>query len=319
MKCLRCNNEINENSKFCEYCGNVINNNTNMTNNQMYNNYSNQNNLINTNMNTYSSSNDVNSSNNTMMNNTIQNNNSINNGFNSNITSNQQSQINNNYNNVVSNQPNNTNYVNFNSNDSLNINNNTTNYSNGNMQMQNNMNTNISSSMNNDFKTIEGATNLFRSVNCIGNQNIMFIAHKNSNAGTTSSMIFGGAIGGIASGMERTAGAGFKIGIGEFDGLVINVTEKGLGFIPLQLQGKRLSKWTMDRMLPNMNNFVFVSNENIKSFIVKKFSIFNSKTKRIIIKIEGNVTFDLTANLEEQLIPYQKESMEKIVSMYSKK
>ena len=324
MKCLRCNNEINDNSKFCEYCGNKIETSINMTNNQTYNNIPNQNNMINSNMN-YSQTNNINYnnsnvnasvSNNVMMNNTVQTNNSINNGFNSNITGNQQTQImNTNYNNVVSNQTNNTNYVNVNSTNSLNSNvnivNNTANSNTENMQIQNNINS--------DFKTLEGVTNLFRSVNCIGTQNIIFIAHKNSNSATTSSMIFGGAIGGMASSMERTAGAGFKIGIGEYDALIINVTEKGLGFIPLQLQGKRFTKWTMDKMIPNMNSFVFVGNEYVKSFEVKKYSIFSNKSKRLIIKVEGNVTFDLIANLEEQFVSYQNNSVNTLINMYSKK
>ena len=249
-------------------------------------------------MNTYSSSNNINSSNfnNNTMNNTIQNNN----GFSSNLNSNQQTQIINN--NVISNQQNN-NYVNNNTN--------TYNSNTENMQIQNNINS--------DFKTLEGVTNLFRSVNCIGTQNIIFIARKNSNSATTSSMIFGGAIGGMASSMERTAGAGFKIGIGEYDALIINVTEKGLGFIPLQLQGKRFTKWTMDKMIPNMNSFVFVGNEYVKSFEVKKYSIFSNKSKRLIIKVEGNVTFDLIANLEEQFVSYQNNSVNTLINMYSKK
>ena len=38
MKCLKCNNEINDNSKFCEYCGNKVESIINKINNEIYNN-----------------------------------------------------------------------------------------------------------------------------------------------------------------------------------------------------------------------------------------------------------------------------------------
>lgn len=285
MKCLKCNNEINDNSKFCEFCGNKVEN------------------TFNQNLN-YNTMNNVNS--NVTMSNTIQNTNS--NSFNNSVNTNMN-------NNMINNQNPNNNLNSINglnqdmSNDIINNNN-----------MINNVNSSINTNVNNmmdDFKTLNGALNLFRSVNCIGNQNIILIAHKNSNSGTMTSMIVGGAIGSIASSMERTAGAGFKVEIGEYDALVLNFTEYGIGFIPLKLQGKRLTKWTMDKMQPNMSNFVFVSNNSIEKITVKNNSIID-KSKRIILKIQGNVTFDLIAYMEEKLVPYQKDSMNSLVSMYSK-
>jgi len=252
MKCVNCNSEIDNNSKFCGFCGYKVNNSFNQNLNY------NMNNMVN------------------------------NQNFNSNLNSN------NGFNNSMSNN---------------------------NVIMNQNINTNnyneFSNNINNEFKTWEGVVNLFRSVNGVGNQNIILIAHKNGNSASTSSMLFGGVIGGIADSMEKTAGAGFKIGLGEYDALILNFTECGIGFIPLNLQGKRLSKWTMDRMIPNMSNYVFVGNNSIEKIIVKNNSIID-KSKRIILKIQGNVTFDLIAYMNEKLVPYHSNSMNQLLSMYGK-
>ncbi len=294
MKCLRCNNEISDNSNFCEYCGNKVESNINMTNNQIYNNIPNQNVIINTN-NNLQTNNMTNVNNNVMMNNT----NKDINSFNANVSSNINS-------NIVNNQTiNNSDYDNA-------------------------INSNISNNMNNDFKTLEGATNLFRSVNCIGNQNLMFIAYKDPNAGplvTKKSLVggilggaLGGFVGGLAEGTERTQkeeNMGNSIGIGHYDALLINVTEHGLGFIPLLIEGSRIMA-KLDRYVSNISNFSFINNNYIESIVFKNYS-FSGKAKKVTIKIQGNITFDLMACMEEKLVPYQKESMEKLANMYGKK
>ena len=334
MKCLKCNNEINNNSKFCEYCGNRVESNINMTNNQIYNNTPNQNVMMNTNNNdmynininnnpqtnniNYNNSN-VNDivNNNVTMNNTVQNNNSFNNNVSANINNNV-------VNNQLINNELNNNIINSNINS---INTNIINSNIDNIQMEN---SNNNFSINNDFKTLEGATNLFKSVNCIGNQNLMFIAYKDPNAGpliTKKSFVggilggaVGGFVGGLAEGAERAQkeeNMGNTIGIGHYDALLINVTENGLGFIPLLIEGSRIMA-KHDRYVPNMNNYSFINNNYIESIVFKKYS-FGGKTKKVTIKIQDNITFDLMACMEEKLVPYQKESMEKLVNMYSKK
>ena len=155
-----------------------------------------------------------------------------------------------------------------------------------------------------DFKTLEGAMEIFKSLNCIGNENCIFVTFKDTNR---EGLKYGalGAVGGAIAGAAASFSNGMLEGIQGFDGMLINLTEAGLAIIPLSQKGV---KWTMniEKMEPQLDRFVFVANENIESIIIKNFSFLNKKTKKVKIKLKDGMVLHQLARVAEKSIPYQE-------------
>lgn len=66
------------------------------------------------------------------------------------------------------------------------------------------------------------------------------------------------------------------------------------------------------------DSYFFIKNDEIKSITVKNFAIFNSKTKRICIKLNNGKKHQLYAKLNETLFPYQNDNFPKFAEKYSK-
>lgn len=163
-----------------------------------------------------------------------------------------------------------------------------------------------------DFKTIEGAMEIFRNLNCIGNDNCIFVTFKDTNR---EGFKYGalGAVGGAIAGAAAFSN-GMLNGIEGFDGLLINCTELGLGIVPLKSNGVQLVL-KIEKMEPQLDRFVFISNENIDSIIIKNFSFLNKKTQKVKIKIKGGKTLHQLARKVEKTIPYQEENFAKFMDI----
>lgn len=163
-----------------------------------------------------------------------------------------------------------------------------------------------------DFKTIEGAMEIFRNLNCIGNDNCIFVTFKDTNR---EGFKYGalGAVGGAIAGAAAFSN-GMLNGIEGFDGLLINCTELGLGIVPLKSNGVQLVL-KVEKMEPQLDRFVFISNENIDSIIIKNFSFLNKKTQKVKIKIKGGKTLHQLARKVEKTIPYQEENFAKFMDI----
>lgn len=164
-----------------------------------------------------------------------------------------------------------------------------------------------------DFKTNEGVKELFKNLNCIGNENCFFVTFKNTNR---EGMKYGalGAVGG-ALGAAAAFGTGFVEGLQGFDGLLINATEKGLGIIPLSNKGIQMVL-KPEKMEPQIDRYVFVPNEEIEEISVKKFNIFNKKTQKVVIKLNGGATLHQLAHTVEKSIPYQESNFAQFMNKY---
>ena len=68
-------------------------------------------------------------------------------------------------------------------------------------------------------------------------------------------------------------------------------------------------------MEPQLDRFVFISNENIDSIIIKNFSFLNKKTQKVKIKIKGGKTLHQLARKVEKTIPYQEENFAKFMDI----
>lgn len=150
-----------------------------------------------------------------------------------------------------------------------------------------------------EFNTLEKVKELFRNVDCVGNENCYFITLKD-NVRAKSGMV---------GGMEYP-----------YSGLLINATERGLGIFYLNPEkiSDILFKVNISKLKITDNSYFFIANENIKEIKVKNYNIFNSKVKSITIKTNDKKTHNLLANLNEELIPYHNENFAKFIEKYSK-
>lgn len=158
----------------------------------------------------------------------------------------------------------------------------------------------------NDFKTIEGVFELFKSVGALGNENCIFVTYKDASR---EGMKYGlmGAVGGAVAGAAVSFISGMADGLNKnFDGLLINQTENGLGIIPLTTDG---ISWTITpaKLHPNINDFVFISNESIEEIKIKGLPL-NKNMKKLKIKIKDFKTLHLSFNCKEKTLPYQEQN-----------
>ena len=251
MKCVNCNNEIDNNSNFCGFCGCKINN--------------------------------------------------INNNFNTNSNFN----------------VNNTNNFNVNSNVNNNYMNNNINQNNGQI-VNNNMNQNN----NLDFKTWEGAVNLFRSVNCIGRENCIFLTFINGGRAGAKYGVAGGIGGlvgaGIAYAVTSSIPKGLIQELENYEGLLMNQTENGIGIIPLTQKGVQMFL-NADKLYPLPDRFIFIPNQFIAGVEIKNYNMFNRGMQKVNIKLtDGNVIHQV-ARLKEKNVIYQEREFGKFVSRYKNK
>ena len=63
----------------------------------------------------------------------------------------------------------------------------------------------------------------------------------------------------------------------------------------------------------------FIPKENIQGIVIKKFALFNSKTKRMEINTLDGKSHKLYANVEEKDFPYQKDNFAKFMEKYGSK
>ena len=116
------------------------------------------------------------------------------------------------------------------------------------------------------FNTYENALELFRSVNCVGSFNNIFIAYKNTSAGPGSAF---GAIGGMVQAMADSQSQNiFK----NTDGFLFNQTDMGIGVFALKAT-KALLTYSPDKFEPDMSKFFFIRYEDIQALEVKNFNI----------------------------------------------
>lgn len=145
-----------------------------------------------------------------------------------------------------------------------------------------------------EFNELEKVKALFESVNGNGTDNNYFVAYKDMQKSS-----------GMVSGMEYP-----------YDGLLINMTDKGIGFFYLKQGGlvltQNLAKMTLDK-----DSYTFISNDDIKNVKVKNFALLNSKVKRISIDTEDK-SYKLFAKLTEKNIPYQTDNFTKFIEKYNK-
>ena len=167
-----------------------------------------------------------------------------------------------------------------------------------------------------DFRTLEGATALFQSVDGISAQNNIFVVFKNTNREGMKAGLAGGMMAaGLPGIIIRNGNAAGAVLGGNFTGLLINQTEKGLGIIPMHQKGLQLNA---DKLEPEPENYIFIGNEAISEIKVKNFNIFNKKVQKVNIAVDKYKLY-LMARISEKNIPYQQENFTKFMDQYKAK
>ena len=161
------------------------------------------------------------------------------------------------------------------------------------------------------FNTYENALGLFRSVNCAGSVNNIFIAYKN----TSSAAGAFGAVGGMVAAIADTASQNvFRTS----DGFLFNQTDYGIGVIPLKAV-KALLTYSPDKFEPDMSKFFFFRYEDIQSLEVKNFNIFNKKIQAINLVLKNGTKGNLMAYVADKKLPYQEQCFANFCSVFKKK
>ena len=161
----------------------------------------------------------------------------------------------------------------------------------------------------NQYDTLEKCMELFKTVNCIGNENNIFVAYKDTAKAAGPSVMFG-AVGGLAGGMVN----GMEY---PYDGLLINQTENGIGMFVLKQPGIPLTI-KLEKLELQKDKFIFYKNEDIKEIKIKKYALLNNKTKSICIKTNDNKKHVLFANKNESKLPYHNNGLANFINKYSK-
>lgn len=201
-----------------------------------------------------------------------------------------------------------------------------------------------------DFNDLEKVTNIFQSVNGLGNTNCIFVARdqeynpSSQSILTTNSTIAGAKIGGIGGAVAGgLVGSAIQNSINTqilqaieslknpklsifFDksticGWIINFTEKGIGFIPLT-DNKKLIVNLQDAVA-DTDSYIFVEKEYIKSIELKNKPLNFKKDKKILKIIFNDGTINpisiLIVPTKSDIIDYQESSLNELPKMIEKK
>lgn len=169
-----------------------------------------------------------------------------------------------------------------------------------------------------DFKIYEQAYEMFRQNNCIGQYNTIFVALKDTtDAGIQAGLYggIGGALGGAIAYAATNNNGNSALANLVYDGLLINQTEHGFGFIPLSSTGIAFTS-SLSKFIAKPNEFFFVGNNYISKVEVKNWALINKKVKKIRFYFSNGEKIKLMARLEQKDVPYQFQNLSTFVSRF---
>ena len=188
---------------------------------------------------------------------------------------------------------------------------------------------------------------LFSSVNCLEDDNCFLVVLNrdyvapsidNSKTLSNSSKVAGAKMGGVAGGLIGGAVAGsinsvVEEALKEFNdklndkqkilfsrnvycGYLINVISNGIGIIPLKNSGQLIPK--IKDFITDMDNYVFIGNDEIKKMEIKKLPLRHS-TKKLAIYFNNldDASTPWTLPTKHKLVPYQQENYNKLAKKLS--
>lgn len=174
-----------------------------------------------------------------------------------------------------------------------------------------------------DFKTLDGALELFEQVDGISSSNNVFLTLRDTNRDGMQAGIAAGVASGLAaafgSGLFVMKGNSEALFSGHFDAILINQTDKGLGFIPMHSSKVVMTTAKIENLEPALDEYVFAPYEVLADIKAKNYSFLNKKIQTVKIKFGDKYTLHLLARKQEKLLPYQEENYAKFMAQYDKK
>lgn len=102
----------------------------------------------------------------------------------------------------------------------------------------------------------------------------------------------------------------------EYVGYLINIIDSGIGIIPLKNSGQLIPK--IKDFITDIDNFVFINNDEIEKVEIQKLPLyFSSKKLAIYFKNLDNVSTSWTLPKKHKLVSYQEENYNKLVNKLS--
>ena len=170
-----------------------------------------------------------------------------------------------------------------------------------------------------DFSTYQGALDIFRKVNWVSEREnciIGTIVDYSKSSESTASMIGLGALGpvgyvvGDAIGRERDERLRR---INEFFFALLNFTETGVGIMPLNGGGLKISP---EKQSPCYDAFVYFYYQELSDISFKNYMGIRKSVKAITIQLVNSKKLHFNANMTEKALPYQVNGMMKLVGRY---
>lgn len=164
------------------------------------------------------------------------------------------------------------------------------------------------------FVRYECAEELFAKNNCIGYENCIFIARKDNT------------VQGLKAGLSGTMGlvgawAGDMVGSSDalqhlyYDALLINQTEKGIGFIPLWNKGIAFSS-NLSKLEAKEDNYFFIDFGAIEKITIKNFNVFNHKMKKVRLFLHNGGKIQVLVRMKEKSVPYHEMNFDKFIKKH---
>lgn len=172
-----------------------------------------------------------------------------------------------------------------------------------------------------NFDEYNEALEIFKQVDCIGEKDNWifggFIDKSKSSIIATSTIgryTFGAA--GYMAGYEIGRERDLKISkINDYFALLFNVTENGIGIMPLDGKGLSINP---KKLKPVYDGYVFYNYQEISEISVRNFWKIRKGIKRITIELADKRKLYFFVHMVERFLPYQKENMKKFVEKYQK-
>lgn len=147
-----------------------------------------------------------------------------------------------------------------------------------------------------EFNTIEKVKKLFADKGCNGSNGIYLALLKDFRKYS-----------GMVSGMEYP-----------YSGLLLNINDEGIGYFYLN-QPKFSLKVLLEKLVVDKDSYTFIKNDDIKSIEVKKFALLDKKRRELIIKTKDKKTHYVFGAIEDDILPYHNENMNKLIEKYFQK
>ena len=163
---------------------------------------------------------------------------------------------------------------------------------------------------------IDGAYELFKSYNGVGNENCIFYATYEkpiTPAEVAASVLLVGALNAVGSTIIGVKPANSNY----YPAYLINQTENGIGLIALE-PASFTTQYPIDKMKIVPNSYVFIAQADIKEISIKKNPLcLNPSIRFVTIDTHDGARIKFRVSKKDKYITYQEENFSKFKNRYS--